>query len=196
MSTDTQGARFALDESKAAGWIAAAIAASEADEAPGELPEVSESYCAGSGDYAAETAALVDAAIHAGIITDPLHRDQATLAWEFAPSDGMGCAGYRWLLYADVSDEAEGHVIVTTAAEGMWALGQEHGAASAMTVLREAAESGNALADDLERYVASLPLAVRAPEVAELVAQLPAGEWGADELAALGNWLNGHGFEV
>jgi hypothetical protein len=54
-----------------------------------------------------------------------------------------------------------------------------------------------------EELVALLPddapplaLSVRAPEVAELVAQLPRGEWGADELGTLANWLTGHGYDI
>ena len=58
-----------------------------------------------------------------------------------------------------------------------------------------AAENRNA-SEIKAAYVSSLPLAARAPEIADLVAQLPADEWGADELATLGNWLNGHGFTV
>jgi len=40
------------------------------------------------------------------------------------------------------------------------------------------------------------PLQARAPEIAELVALLPRGEWGADELMALANWLTSHGYDL
>lgn len=43
---------------------------------------------------------------------------------------------------------------------------------------------------------AAAPLQERAPEIAELVAQLPRGEWGADELMKLGNWLTSHGYDI
>jgi len=40
------------------------------------------------------------------------------------------------------------------------------------------------------------PLQARAPEIAQLVALLPRGGWGADELIALATWLTSHGYDV
>lgn len=49
---------------------------------------------------------------------------------------------------------------------------------------------------DQRADVSALPLAQRAPELAELVAMLPAGEWGADELGTLARWLHGLGYDM
>ncbi len=44
------------------------------------------------------------------------------------------------------------------------------------------------------RDLAGLPLQVRAPEIADLVAQLPPGPWGPAETAVLAAWLAEHGY--
>ncbi len=49
---------------------------------------------------------------------------------------------------------------------------------------------------DQRAEVASLPLAVRAPEIGELLARLPRGEWGSGELGTLANWLAEHGYDI
>jgi hypothetical protein len=40
------------------------------------------------------------------------------------------------------------------------------------------------------------PLQMRAPEIAELLALLPRGGWGAEELGTLANWLTSHDYNV
>jgi hypothetical protein len=56
-----------------------------------------------------------------------------------------------------------------------------------------------AFADDARRLafsVVNAPLRERAPEVAELLTELGPGEWGADQLGTLANWLVRHGYRA
>jgi hypothetical protein len=49
----------------------------------------------------------------------------------------------------------------------------------------------------LDEVLRTVPLAQRAPEIMQLLAQLnPSGEWGADEIGTLANWLTDNGFDV
>jgi hypothetical protein len=204
--TDTQGARFALDESKAREWLGRVFAQAEAIDAGREpedrdvtLPHITPAYRASDGGCADETASLVRRALADSVITDPEQGDLDSLTWEWIPSDGTKCWAYRWLLHA-----GPGNVITAgfPLPEDPWGTGlNEHGRElagmeSALAVLREAVQAGNELNERLGDYVASLPLAARAPEISQLVAMLPADDWGADELATLGNWLSSNGFEV
>lgn len=195
----TEGtSRFALDEDRARQWIADAIARTEGErpDRPGDsaLPCIESDYSAAMDDeYGSSTHELVSAALAAEIITDADPADWPELAFCYEPYDGTS-SGYRWQI--DLGDGAG--VQVSGGFREMRDLGQcegqPEGAELALAVLREATEAGNEIMAGLGRYIAALPLAVRAPEIAQLAAMLPDGEWGADELGTVANWLNGLGF--
>lgn len=64
-------------------------------------------------------------------------------------------------------------------------------AAAAVSVLNGGADETAML-----RKLLTLPLQNRAPEVAELLRLLGRGEWGADQLGTLMEWLRGHGYVI
>lgn len=173
MTTTTESAaRFGLDEQKARVWLARCIAQAEALDSGDEpsdpdetLPEITGSYRASSGDYADQTALLVQRALADGVISDPGQGDLASLTWEFIPSDGSSGWLYRWMLSA-----GPGNLITVTypSPDDPWGLGLNEdnreiaGLESALSVLREAVQAGNELQGRLDEYVAWLPLTARA----------------------------------
>lgn len=159
--TDTQGARFALDEGRAREWLASTSPVG---------PEWSPVH----DDEGGTIAGLVMDAQSDGILIQP-RGDGALLheaAYDFAADDDGG--GYRWLVYLPGGMTLASAFAGAPSYAGGLPLSADGGtttvtgADAALEVLREAASSANSLLDDLDRYVASLPLAVRAPEVAEL----------------------------
>lgn len=183
-------ARFALDQTKAAEFIAQAIARYEDGAQPDDtLPDIGTSYRPRDYDEHGETFSLVAAARDLGAITGP-----GSVDFDFCGGDGD--VGYTWVTWT-------GSLKLASFYEELSHLGDAdaEGAEAAMSVLREAVESANSLLDDLDRYVASLPLAVRAPEVPDLVDQIMAirqvGTKGYGELSAvLGKWFAAHGIDV
>lgn len=146
--TTTTPARFTLDETAAAAWLAAGVAADgdfvAHQNADNTLPDIDADYCAAlDDDGASATFLLVAGALDAGIITDngPRDRRGPSLVWEYI-ADGDG-DGYRWVLYGGT-----GEPILVSWLEGMSNLGggiDTKGAASALAVLREAVDEGNRL---------------------------------------------------
>lgn len=160
--TDTQQSapRFALDEARAAEFI----------------KRGSDGYNPASPACAGVTAELVHRAVDDGVITDPLHRDAVTLAFEYVGACDGGEHCYRWLLSADTGDGPDDYVTVASQAAELAGISIFTGANGALDVLREAVAAGNMLAGELGRYVTSLPLAARAPELADILEHFTPGD--------------------
>lgn len=174
-TTTTTAPRFALDEDRAAEYVTR----TPADHKP--------------GDVACErwTRLLVHHAVDEGIIIDPLHDgERETLAWEFTGGatydDGDG---YRWLLHVTTVPNPDDYMTLASPAADMALLADGRtGPGAALEVLREAVLAGNVMAGELARYVAALPLAARAPEVAGMF--MPDGTLSP---AAVHEYLRQHG---
>lgn len=197
MTTTQQSApRFALDEDKAREWLALSVEHFEGrkDAEAGTTADIGADWNPG-GDFrwdgdASEITAMLWNAQDQGVISKP---DGWAIEWDDC-SDENGI-GYRWEVWHDKyhGPRLSGHY------EKGWGIGDQDaapGAEMALSVLNEAVRCANSLLDDLDAYVSSLPLAVRAPEIAQLVALLPRGEWGSDELGTLANWLTALGYDT
>lgn len=142
-------ARFELDETKAAGWLAAQMAAYEAWLGGATLPDltVDSGYSPARDDEGSDTGALVSAACDAGLVAGP-----GEIGWDYT-ADPDGC-GYSWLVYLT----GPGGVRLTSCYEDMRYLGDadaEPGVPAALAVLREAVTEANRLLDGLDAYIAA-----------------------------------------
>lgn len=138
MTTETEPARFALDETRAAGWLAAYMTDQEIG------PEWSP-----SGDYDGDTiGGMTYEASGQGIITAP---DGMTVEYEYT-TDGDG-GGFRWLLYTGQNYRS---LRIASPYQRAWRIGEydAYGAEAAVLVLANAVEWANNLLDDLAAYVA------------------------------------------
>lgn len=150
---------FTLDESKARELIALAITdfdegLPDGTELPGELsagelPGLSADYSPREWDWSSATADLVYTARIAGVLTGPGDVEFDRFA------DGEGDTGYTWLLYLG-GDGAPSLKLADLSGE-LHHLGErgETGADAALSVLREAADAGNRLMEQLSQYVAN-----------------------------------------
>lgn len=143
--------RFTLDEERAAGWIARAVAQSSAGPMDGEdgydrdLPAISAGWRPWHDDGSA-TSDLLSLAQAAGIVTGP---PEAAIDYEqITDQDG---SGYRWLVY--LGDEAA-RLILADAFSDSWA--EDAGAEAALAILRDAVIAGNELLADLDRYMGAV----------------------------------------
>ena len=153
-TTEDTMSRFTLDETRAEWWVGDAIARTcgEREDQPGDsyLPDLSEDYEAmgdGDGNGSGETFNLVAAARDAGIITGPGELDFNSLESEEE-------IGYEWLLYLG---KPGAHLKLASYYAKISSLGDRDakGVDAALAVLREAVAEGNALLDDLDRYMAA-----------------------------------------
>jgi hypothetical protein len=179
-------ARFALDEDTARAWLAAGV---EADgdflahlDADNTLPEITADWAAHLDDVA-DIIGMLGQARGNGIITAVPHVHIGL------DVDGAQ-EGYRWLI--DIFHGSEAHLTLASpfTSGDLVAPGSALGVDAGLAVLREAVASANECLDNLTAYMAA------ASPIAELVASLPRGEWGSDELGTLANWLGEHGYDI
>ena len=149
-ATESKSARFALDETRAQAWLTQSLEDYEGERDAQyqtiDTLELSDAYTP-LEDYEAgsSTCALVYVARQAAVITGP-----GDLEFDFCNS-GDGEIGYTWLLYI-------GGLKVASSYEELRKCGDRHaepGIPAALEVLREAVWAGNALLDNLARYVSA-----------------------------------------
>lgn len=206
MTTTTEtAARFTLDEERAREWLAHSVTHYETgkcDREPactGELADLGEDWNPrGTDEETVTLTTLVYDAQHEGIITGP-----GRASVEYADTSDESEAGYRWEVWT--RPESGPWLTLTGHYEKAWHIGEPDltGADAALAILREAVSTANGVLDDLDRYSAAQPLAVRAPEVAELLAALqrdaqrPDGTFTPDTAAELiTQWLDAHGYDI
>ena len=148
-ATEGKPARFALDESKAAEWLAADVAKYEAYEAgessdPAEV-EIGPDYDPQEQYDGHDTQSILYYARANGCVTGP-----GSVEFDYVDD---GDAGYTWLVYLD----GPGDLKLSTYYAKMKHLGEGcgKGAPGALGVLRQAVRAANGLLDDLAAYIAA-----------------------------------------
>lgn len=190
-ATMSDGARFALYETRAQAWLA-------------ELAPWNHAPFKYEWRYA--TQRMIHHAIDDGIITDTLHRDAETLALEIQQGGIISGATYRWLLSVSTGDNPDDYLTLASPPDELDALTTCIGPEGAMDVLRAAVTAGNLLADELGRHTRAAQdtraLAERVPEVSQLLAELKGieqtdGSWpGGDVVDMLTSWFDRHGYDI
>lgn len=147
----SNGQRFALDEARAAEWLAGEIAQFErwesgASDDPAEL-EISSGYKPQDEQDGHDTQSIVYFARVNGFITGP-----GSIEFDYCADDSE--VGYVWLVYLD----GPGTLKLSTTYTKIRYLGSGEargGAEEALGVLSQAVFEANALLDDLDRYIAA-----------------------------------------
>jgi hypothetical protein len=149
-------ARFTLDETRAARWLARATrqaGGGSALDGPGRhdshLPHIGAGWQPALDRHSGPVAELIHLARDTGIITRPAAWN---IGYEYAT--GPDGPGYRWLL---VSSDESLPLILADAFSDSWP--DSAGAEAALDLLRDAVTAGNELLADLERYAAAARLA-------------------------------------